>query len=142
MDELIELIEVQGAEERGQHATRSRPTHCHVMPLVFQVAGFQQLTDELEEAGIVDLLTQDTHEHGMVDGVEVVGDAPFDEPSGPRPGGLDVGEGSVAPASRTEAMAPVAELGLVLGCEVRVGSRSLIFHEKAAFRQRIAVTLE
>ena len=58
LDEFVELVQVDVAEDRGYHAAlRTAAERFMVFP-VFQVPGFQHVTDKPQEPLVVDFLRQ------------------------------------------------------------------------------------
>ena len=98
---------------RDHTALRNPAERIAVSP-VFQVPGFQHVTDQPEKPVIADLLRQDPHEDLMVNGPVAVGDITLDEPCGPAPGFLYSLQRGMAAAPFAEPVRIARERRLVI----------------------------
>jgi len=102
LDERVELVQVNVTEDRGNHpALRNTAERIVVIP-VFQVPGFEHVTDKPQEPLVVDFLRQYPEKDLVVERPEAVGDVTLNEPCGARPGLADLPQCGVASASFPE----------------------------------------
>ena len=80
---------------------------------VFQVPGFEHVTDKPEEPLVVDFLRQYPEKDLMVERPVAVGDITLDKPHGARPGLADLPQCGVTSASFPESVRPAREPRLV-----------------------------
>ena len=104
VDELVELVQVDVAEQRRDHAAlRGAAERVVVLP-VFHVPGREHVTNQPEKPVIVDLLCQDPQKDLVVGAAEAVGDVTLDEPHGTGPGFLHFPQRGVTASPFPEAV--------------------------------------
>src|SRR6266700_4780437 len=113
-DVLVELVEVDVGKNGADDASLWRSTVGGLVLPVFQVACFEQSTNQAQEAPIVDVLRQRGKQQIMVQAVKAGGDISLDEPGGPKPAAINFLEGTVASSCRSKAMGAVTELRFVI----------------------------
>ena len=108
--QLVQGIEIDVGEQRTDHRTLRRALHRRPSLQTLQDIGLQPASDQIEHAAIADLALDPRHERFMWNRVEVgsqirihhMGVSVLDQP-------IDFPQRVMAPASRTEAVAPLRE---------------------------------
>jgi hypothetical protein len=80
----------------------------------FAVSRFEEFPEHPQKAVVVDMFSKDVCQYGMIDIIEAAFDVSFDEPFGPCPGFVYLGEGRMASPLRSETVGSVRKLGFVI----------------------------
>ena len=83
--EPIELVQVDIRENGGRDAALWRAAQGRLVPPVFEISRLKEALEQVQEAVIVDLLTDDSQQDAVVDVVEAPFDVSLDEPLRSRP---------------------------------------------------------
>ena len=114
LGKLIELVQIDAAEQRRDHAAlRGAAKRVMVLP-VFQVPGLEHVADQPEKPVIADSLRQDPEKDLMVKTAEAVGDATLDKPHRPGPGLLYFPQRGMAASPFPETVRPARESRFVV----------------------------
>ena len=83
----------------------------------FAVSCLEGSFDQPQEAVVVDIFSKDVHQEVAIDILETTLDVAFDEPFGPVPCIMDFCQGRLASPFRSETMAMVRKLGLIVSLQ-------------------------
>ena len=83
----------------------------------FAVSCLEGSFDQPQEAVVADIFSKDVHQEVVIDILETALDVAFDESFGPVPCLMDFCQGRLASPFRSEAMAMVRKLGLIVSLQ-------------------------
>src|SRR5438132_7420645 len=113
-DEVVELVQVDSAEDRRKNASLGCTTQRCVVAPFLQISRLEQVFDEAQETLIVDFLGQSLQEDGMIQLVETGFDVSLYEPVRAFPRLLDLAQSGVTSTLRAKSMREVTELWFVI----------------------------
>src|SRR5260370_6964430 len=108
LEEFVELVQVDVTEDGRYHAALRNSAERVMEFPVFEVPGFEHVTDKPEKPLVTDPLREDSEKNLVINAGKAIGDVGLDEPHGSRPGLADVPQCGMTPKALPE---PVREAG-------------------------------
>ena len=118
-DIFVKPVQYQIGKDRANHASLRNSTQGIVVVPFFQVACFQEILNQAQEAVIMNFLLKDVDQNIMIDPVETSRNIPFDKPLYAFPVLCYLLKSSMTPATGPKAVRVNAKLGLVVGFQDR-----------------------
>src|SRR5579871_1724771 len=114
-DKHVQLVQVDIRKDGADHSALRRTAQSGVIPPFFQIACFEQILYQTQEAVVGDMLAQNRQQDRMVNVVETAANISLDKPLRPGPVPLDFHQSRMTTTFWTEAMRMLGKLRLEVG---------------------------